>query len=119
MALDASSSDTESTKKSSQVVGPLSRNDLELAVSSSSSSLSAYEREETRETDYVWVDNKVRGVFSKYREAYMLQSFAESVDIVLEGLLDGVLALRRCREYETVFLGRGENPKIFSIFILV
>jgi len=49
----------------------------------------------------------------------MLQYFAESVDIVLEGLPDGVLALCRSREYEIVFQGRGENPKIFSIFILV
>jgi len=45
MALDASSSDTESIEKSSRVVGPLSRNDLEAVVSSSS--LSAYEGEET------------------------------------------------------------------------
>ena len=53
MALDASSSDTESIEKSSRVVGPLSRNDLEAVVSSSS--LSAYEGEETWDINYVWV----------------------------------------------------------------
>ena len=52
MTLDVSYSDTESTKKSSRAVGPLSRNDSEPVVSSSSS-LSAYEREETRKADYL------------------------------------------------------------------
>jgi len=52
MTVDVSSSDTESTEKSSRAVDPISRNNLEPVVSSSSS-LSAHEREETREADYV------------------------------------------------------------------
>jgi len=61
MAIDAGSSDTKSTEKSSRAVSPLSRDSPKLAMSSS---LSAYHGEETREADYVWVDNKVREVFS-------------------------------------------------------
>jgi len=37
----------------------------------------------------------------------MLQAFAKSVDIVLEGLSNGALALHWCREYETICLGKG------------
>jgi len=86
---------------------------------SSSSSLSAYEGEETREVEYVWVDNKVREFFSKYKEASMLQTFAESVDILLEGVPDGALSLRRCREYETVCMGRGRESKDFLLFLVI
>ena len=46
----------------------------------------------------------------------MLQAFVESVDIVLEGSPDGALALCRCKEYKTVCLGKGENPKVFFYF---
>jgi len=64
------------------------------------------------------VDNKVQEVFSKYRESSMLQTFAESVDILLEGVPDGgALSLRRCREYETVCLSRGKkSSKDFFYF---
>jgi len=90
MAVDVRSNDDESSKNSSRAVGSLSRDNLKPAMSSSSS-LSVYEGEETREADYVWVDNKVREVFSKYTEVSMLQTFVESVDIVLKGVLNGAL----------------------------
>jgi len=118
MYVDVRSSDNESSENSSLIVGLISGDNLEPAISSSSN-LSAYEGEETRETYYVWVDNKVREVFSKYTKVFMLQAFIESVDIILEGVLNVSLALCRCREYEIVCLGRGREPKDFSIFILV
>lgn len=96
----------------------MNRSDLEPVVSSSSS-WSAYDGEETREADYLWVDNKVRQVFSKYTEASMLQTFADSVYIILEGFPNCALALCRCREYETVCLGRGEKLKIFYFFFIL
>jgi len=46
----------------------------------------------------------------------MLQAFTKSVDIILEGLTDYALALRRCREYETICLGRGKEPIDFFYF---
>jgi len=46
----------------------------------------------------------------------MLQAFADSVDIVLEGFSDGALSLHRCRKHETVCLGRGRKPKDFFYF---
>jgi len=114
MAIDVRSSDNESFQNSSRAIGPLSTDNLEPAMSSSS--LSAYEGEETREPDYVWIDNKVREVFSKYTEVSMLQAFVESVDIVLEGVPNGALALRRCREFEIVCLGREREAKDFFYF---
>jgi len=98
-------SDAESTEVSSQALGPSSRDNPEPSMSSS---LSAYHGEETREAKYVWVDNRVREVFSKYTNVSMFHDFVESFDIVLEGVPNGAFALRRCREFETVCLGRGK-----------
>jgi len=48
----------------------------------------------------------------------MLQTFAENVYIVLEGFPNWALTLCRCREYETVCLGRGEKLKTFLFLFL-
>jgi len=50
MVVDVSFSDTESNRKSFWAISLVCRNNLESAMSSSSS-LSAYEREKTREAD--------------------------------------------------------------------
>jgi len=113
LAIDAMPSDAESTEGSSQAINPSSRDNPEPAMSSS---LSAYHGEETREVEYVWVDNRVREFFSKYTNVSMLHDFVESFDIVLEGVLNGAFALRRCREFETVCLGRGKEAKDFFYF---
>jgi len=55
------SSEAERVEDSSHVVGPLSRESLELTMSSS---LSGYDGEETREVEYVWVHERVRGLGS-------------------------------------------------------
>ena len=65
-------SDAESTEDSSRAFSPSSRNNPEPAMSSS---FSAYHREETRETEYVRVNNRVREVFSKYTKVSMLHDF--------------------------------------------
>jgi len=49
----------------------------------------------------------------------MLQTFVESVDIVLEGLSNGALVLCRCREYKTVCLGRGREAKDFFLLLFL
>jgi len=105
LAIDVMPSDAESTEDFSQALDPSSRDNLEPAMSSS---MSAYHGEETREAEYVWVDNRVREVFSKYTNVSMLHDFVESFDIVLEGVPNGGFALCRCREFETVCLGRGK-----------
>lgn len=46
----------------------------------------------------------------------MLQTFVESVDIFLKGTPDGILSLRMCKEFETVCLGSGKEPKYFFYF---
>ena len=106
-------SDAESTEVSSQALGPSSQDNPEPAMSSS---LSAYHGEETREVEYMWVDNRVREVFFKYTDVSILHDFVESFDIVLKGMLNGAFALRRCREFETICLGRGEEAKDFFYF---
>jgi len=113
LAIDVVPSDAESTKDSSRSVGPLSKDNPEPAMSSS---LSAYHGEETREVEYVWVHNKVREIFFKYIKVSMLHDFVENFDIVLEGVPNGAFALCRCRELETVCLGRGRECKDFFYF---
>jgi len=112
LATDVAPSDAENVEGSSHVVGPLSRERTEPTMSKSS----GYEGEETRETKYVWVNEKVREVFSEFTKVSMLQDFVDSVDIVLEGVPNGVFALRRCREFETVCLGRGKERKDLFYF---
>jgi len=113
LAIDVVPSDTESTEDSSRAISPSSRDNPELAMSSS---LSTYHGEETREAEYVWVDNRVREVFSKYTEVSMLHDFVDSFDIVLEGVSNGVFAFHRCREFETICLDRGRKAKDFFYF---
>jgi len=110
---DVPTRDTESVEGSSQVVDPLSRESAEPALSLL---LSGYAEEETRETEYIWEHNSVREVFSDFTKVSLLQDFVDSVDIMLEGVPSGVFALRRCREFETVYLGRGEGRKGFFYF---
>ena len=55
-------------------------------------------------------------VFSEFTKVSMLKDFVESVDIVLEGVPNGAFALRKCREFETVCLGRGKERKDFFYF---
>jgi len=109
LAVDVVSSEAERVEDSSHVAGPLSREHLELTMSSS---LSGYEGEETREAEYMWVHE----VFFVFTEVSMLQNFVDSVDIVLEGVPNGSFALRRCREFETVCLGKGKERKDFFYF---
>jgi len=113
LADDALMRDAESAEGSSQAVGPLSRESAKPAVSLS---LSGYAGEETREAEYIWVHNSVREVFSDFTKVSLLQDFVDSVDIVLEGVPSGAFALRKCREFETVCLGRGEGHKDFFYF---
>jgi len=112
LATDVVSSDAENVEGSSHVAGPLSREHIEPTMSQSS----GYEGEETREAEYLWVNEKVREVFSEFTKVSMLQDFVESVDVVLEGVPNGAFALRRCREFETVCLGRGRERKYFFYF---
>ena len=117
--ISTTSDGTESIGKSSRVVvDPVGRSDIAY-VASFSSSLGAYEGDEVRKIDYAWVDNRVCEVFSKFRQPSMLQTFVDSVDILLEGTPDGILFLRRCREYKTVCLGKGSEPKDFFLFLFL
>jgi len=108
--------DAENAEGSSRAVGPLSRESEQPIVSLS---LSGYAGEETREAEYRWVHSSVREFFSDFTKVSLLQDFVNSVDIVLDGVPSGAFALRRCREFETVCLGRGKGERIFSISILV
>ena len=56
MATNVVCSDAENVEGSSHVAGPLSRERTKPVMSSSS----GYEGEETREAEYVWVNEKVR-----------------------------------------------------------
>jgi len=113
LAIDVVPCDAESTEDSTRALGSSSRDNPEPVTLSS---LSAYHGEETREAEYVWVDNRVREVFSKYTDVSMFHDFVESFDIVLEGVPNGAFALHRCREFETVCLGRGKEAKDFFYF---
>jgi len=116
LAIDVVPSDAKSSEDSSQALSPSSRDNPEPAMSSS---LSAYHGEETREAEYVWVDNRVRELFSKYIDVSMLHDFVESFDIVLEGVSNGVFALCSCRKFEIVCLGRGKEAKDFFLFLFL
>jgi len=112
LAANVVSRDAEDVEVSSYVVGPLSRECAEPAISQ----LSGHESEETREAEYLWVNEKVREEFSEFTKVSLLQDFVENVDIVLEGVPSGAFALRRCRAFETVCLGRGRERKDFFYF---
>ena len=56
LATNVVCSDAENVEGSSHVAGPLSRERTKPVMSSSS----GYEGEETREAEYVWVNEKVR-----------------------------------------------------------
>ena len=105
--------DAENAEGSSRAVGPLSRESEQPAESLS---LSGYAGEETREAEYRWVHSSVLEFFSVFTKVSLLQDFVDSVDIVLDGVPSGAFALRRCREFETVCLGRGEGRKDFFYF---
>lgn len=45
------------------------------------------------EFGYSWVDDRVREFFSKYQHASMFQSFAESVEMLEDNIMNGIVSL--------------------------
>jgi len=74
---------------------------------------SVVEKLDRQDHNYECVDGRVREFFLKYKHSSMLQSFVESVVILMDDVSDGILSLRKCKELDIVYLDRGNNPQYF------
>ncbi|KAK7382470.1 hypothetical protein VNO80_01323 [Phaseolus coccineus] len=68
------------------------------------------------DTSYEWGDVRVQEYFSKYKWTSMLKSLAASVDILDEGVLDGVVSLCKVSSRRHPYrIGKHNEPRTMGV----